>query len=108
MKATQRKFFENCMVDIGNVLTPGYESVTGEDVLRYLRAEKPYDEYMDADDILKLPPAEIADVVAKLPGSARKSLVVRASELIEAGELFDARVIKAVEEAVGFKIEFGG
>ena len=42
--------------------------------------------------------------MAKMAQSAKDSIVMRAYDMIQAGELYDMRVIRAVEKATGYAL----
>lgn len=103
MKANARRFFEEPWVSIGEILTPGYESLTHKDVLELLGVTRYYEqstrpEYLssaidwDLDTIL--------NEVPKMKLGTRENLVVAVGEAIRAGKLNALDRIRAWEKVL--------
>ncbi|WP_418434161.1 hypothetical protein [Anaerotignum lactatifermentans] len=99
MRNGQRKFFtENWIVLAGD---------NAQDALDWLQVRQYYGDIVEldsVDEVFQWSPEKIEGSVAKMAQSAKDSIVMRAYDMIQAGELYDMRVIRAVEKATGYAL----
>ena len=99
MRNSQRKFFsENWIVLIGE---------NSDDVLKYLQVDKYYENsivYKNIDEIFALEPKELERVVSGLPSGMKDSVALKAHDMITSEELYNLKTIKALENALVYKL----
>jgi len=98
-RASQRKFFEN-----------NWFLIDDPEVLEFLNAGEYYRNSINAenyDDIFFKPVQEIKETVSQMTPGQKKSMMYRAIELINSGELDSLKTIKALKELLGFEIDEG-
>ena len=99
MRNGQRKFFtENWVVFAGD---------NAQDALDWLQIRQYYGDIVELDsidEVFQWSPERIESSVAKMAQSAKDSIVMRAYDMIQAGEMYDMRVIRAVEKATGYAL----
>lgn len=91
-KNSEPKFFEN-----------NWFIIDDPDVLAFLNVEKYYTKYLDPDqfnNIFYLTPDEAKAKITQLSKGQKTSLMYRALEMIETGELDSRKMIAALEEAL--------
>jgi len=110
MKATQRKFFEDNWIAVVGVEDPSadLEGITEYELNKALNIDRYYTETFNPSNIgsvFELKPSEIEDKLRKMPEGVRENIVIRANEMAATGELYDIRIIKAIENATGLDIK---
>ena len=73
------------------------------ELVEYLRATRYYKNTLTMDEfngLFDMPASKIAEAVAKMPSGQRSGVVSEAKRLIEADQLYDIRVIRALENAL--------
>lgn len=94
-KASSKAFFENNWF------------ILDEWVIKYLGVDSYYRHAVapgDCDKLFRLPVNDLKTEIAAMNDSQRSSVIVRARELINSGDLDSLRVITALEEALGVEL----
>lgn len=94
-KASSKAFFENNWF------------ILDEWVIQYLGVDSYYRHAVapgDCDKLFRLPVNDLKTEIAAMNDSQRSSVIVRARELINSGDLDSLRVITALEEALGVEL----
>lgn len=68
---------------------------------KYYKNSVPVDGF---DDIFKLPTNKVKERIEKIPEGQKQSVVYRAKQLIERGEIDSLKLIAALEEALGVEL----
>lgn len=95
-KNSQPKFFSKNWFLIDDV-----------DVIEYLRVNKFYQNALtleDFEDVFEKPDSELIDVISKLSTGQKDTLVNKAKEMIDAGEIDSRKKIEALEKALGAQL----
>ena len=99
MKNTHRKFFER-----------GWVKPVGEfsnEAIAQLRLTEYYKDFIDVSklrSLFGLPKEEIVKYVTATKPAIRDTIAIAIQSMIEAEELVDLKVIRAFEEAIGYKL----
>jgi hypothetical protein len=109
MRNSQITFFENNWVCIDGFVDDEYEKAfSAEEILDYLQVKQYYKETLFLDNldmIFSLEPSEIESKISKLSEGVKQNLIVRASDLIENGNIDNLKVIRILEKALNCKFE---
>ena len=94
--ASQKKFFKE-----------NWWLFDDPDVIEFLRAEEFYKNALNSenfDDIFKMKPEEIEQIISGMTKGQKRSLGYRAIELINSGELDSRKTIDVLQKFIGFEI----
>lgn len=97
MKASQPKF-----------LTDVWLVIDDEEVVEFLGLKHIYKNLADVEDIdsfFHKTPSEINEIASKLPKGLKETIGTRARKLIESGDLYDNRKIKALENTLKLELQ---
>jgi len=89
MRTTERRFLDDAWLII-----------LDEDAVEALGMKEKYEYIFDYDGVLKLlqSPADLNEVLPKMPKTMRETVGSVAKRLLDEEKLYDTRVIKAIEE----------
>lgn len=97
MKASQPKF-----------LTDVWLVIDDEEVVEFLGLKPTYKNLANIEDIeafFDKSPTEIREIASKLPRGLKETVGTKARKLIESGDLYDNRKIKALEETLKLELK---
>lgn len=95
-RGSQPKFFEQ-----------NWWIIDDHDVIEALRLGRYYENALDEqgfEELFNLNPEEVSSVIAPLSDSQKRGVLIEARDRLESGELFDIRMIKAIEDALKVKL----
>lgn len=89
------------------LISEGHVLILNEDAVRELRLEKMYEHMLDyygVQEFFTLPPDDIKEKLHKMPKAMVETIGSLAKKKYKDGTLYDARVIRAIEEALQIEI----
>lgn len=102
------KFYKRNWIIIEGFQAPEYKDVYSvEEILAFLNVTEFYKDSLcpnNLDDVFKLPPEKIEESVPNMSSGVKNSIIIRANELIENGELDSRKVILSLEKALGCEL----
>jgi hypothetical protein len=108
MRNTQRKFFERPWIKINGFIDSDYNEIFSvEEILDFLQVKQYYKNSLcpdNIDEIFKLSTEEIEKRVPNMSSGTKATIVVRANDLVEKGELDSLKVILTLEKILNCEI----
>lgn len=99
MRNTQRGFFKNKWIK--------FVSDNAADVIKYLRVEEYFENFVDLTNLDELFKQKLEDIVAQveaMPEEAKTALAIAAKRMIEDGDLRDIIVVRELGKAIGYDL----
>lgn len=108
MRNTQINFFKRNLIIIEGFQDPEYnETYSVEEILAYLQVTQYYTKLLcpnNLDDVFKMTPEKIEECVPRMSSGVKNSILVKANELIEKGEIDSIKMVRSLEKALGCEL----
>ncbi len=107
MRNSQMMFFEQNWIMIEGFVDSEYEEMfSAEEIIEFLQVKQYYKGFLcldNIDSIFTMNPDEIEDKISKMSAGFKNSIIVRANDLINSGEIDSRKVISTLEKALKTK-----
>lgn len=108
MRNTQINFFKRNLIIIEGFQDPEYnETYSVEEILAYLQVTQYYTSSLcpsNLDDVFKMTPDKIEECVPRMSSGVKNSILVKANELIQSGEIDSIKMVRSLEKALGCEL----
>lgn len=108
MRNAEIKFYTKNLIIIEGFQDSDYaQTYSVEEILTYLQVTQYYTSSLcpnNLDDVFKMTPAKIEECVPNMSSGVRNSILIRANELIEKGEIDSIKIVNSLEKALGCEL----
>ena len=108
MRNADIKFYTKNLIVIEGFQDPEYsETYSVEEILTFLQVTQYYTSLLcpdNLDEVFKMTPAKVEECVPNMSAGVRNTILIRANELIEKGEIDSIKMVRSLEKALGCEL----